>query len=184
MDPAHIPALLGTALVLAFIVLGSLALRMAARLARRRSRAAMRDPVAASAYADAQLVPDTTAEPAMPARAQRRAVRNRPRARGSRKEAVSAPPRDTAPILAQEASLRGLLRRLQAADLAAKPASDGSIAATHAPAPVVPEREAPPLALGDLEAALAVWCAKRAAEHVEDPDRAPGQTYQRDWRSR
>lgn len=174
MDMSHLPALLATALALACIIFGSFALRLAARMLGARRRHVVRDAPTVDwdgEYAEAQLVPEITTMPPG------RAARVRPRVRNSTPPMqllarAAHPPRETAQML--EANVRGLLRRLRM-DLAAKPgdaasAEPGDAAAAESaappPPPYVSDVQAPSLALGDLEAALALWRGNRSETPV------------------
>ena len=150
IDPSHIPALLGTALVFALIVFGSVAFRIAGRVfGRPRSRAtAERRPVDWDAlFADAQLVPDiTTMTPAQAP--QLRAANEQERVETV--ERVAGPQDASAQLLNQEHSVRGLLRRLQS-DLGPETRD-----AVRAPEPSPRAVDAPSLASNDLDEALAL----------------------------
>ena len=155
MDSGHIPALLGTALVLAFIILGSIASQQAGRfLQRRRHQRALHDAAAGrwdAPHADDAVLDIATAAPR---------VRRRERATEPRD---ARPVVDPAPVpataLALEDNVRELLHRLQV-DLKTRSARPAG-AAVSAPHPVTPAAPSPANVPGDLEAALAVWAGKK-----------------------
>jgi hypothetical protein len=157
-EPAHMPALLGTALALVIIVLGSIAVRLGSRLLRwPRRRTILAPPVSGSnppfygADETPGLVPvmprhgDITREmfaPRAPAVAPP-ALRARPPAG----EAAAAPSHEAVRVL--EENVRDLLRRLRP-ELPAQPRG-----------PAVPDAHAPSKAVSELDEVLAAWRGRR-----------------------
>jgi len=165
-DPGHLPALLGTALVLVFIVLGSVGAHFAGRfLQRRRLRRIVRDgaswDVAGSGAPRAGTADVAAVTPAM-----RRVRPNEWESdqhadlREAALVAEPGPQREAAQVL--ESSVRELLHRLQS-DLKSKSSRSGDVATAAAsrPRPVLGPPP-PAAAAGDLEAALAIWAGKKA----------------------
>lgn len=165
VDPAHVPALLGTALVLAFIILASIAARLAGRFLRRQPNPRTLSEVSPNWDALGTPAPDITALPV---------VRRRDRAKepeppeGMR---VADPARETRHTLDREIpqglenNVRELLHRVRR-DVNAKPPGVDDRAASTEIEPNVPmaSTNSPPAApvSADLEAALAVWSGKNA----------------------
>jgi hypothetical protein len=160
VDPAHVPALLGTALVLAFIIVASIAARLAGGFLRRRQH--RRSVSEASPNWDALFAdtaaPDITALPAV----------RRPEPEPREGPRVAKPAREIRHTLDREtleSNVRALLYRLQS-DINTKPpgVDAGAVSTEIEPeAPMAPT-DSPPSGLvsGDLEAALAVWSGKKA----------------------
>jgi hypothetical protein len=157
-EAAHMPALLGTALALFIIVLGSIAARLGSRLLRWPRQPTILGPPASGsnppfyrAEETPGLVPvmphqsDITREmfaPRAPAVAPP-ALRTRPRAG----EDAAAPNHDAARVL--EENVRELLRRLKP-ELQAQPRG-----------PAVPDAHAPSKAVSELDEVLAAWRGRR-----------------------
>jgi len=163
IDPAHIPALLGTALVLLFIILGSIGAQFAGRvLQRRRHRRALHEafPSIGDPPASESEAMDLYAEPAAPSRVRRK----------EREPHRQVAPRETPPLAAAsdetaqvlEENVRELLHRLRS-DLKPKSPPKSPLKSQPASAPsglrLVPP--AVPPVPGDLEAALAVWAGNK-----------------------
>jgi hypothetical protein len=167
IDPNHIPALLGTGLVLLLIILGSIAAHFAGRVlqGRRLRRAAREAPSPSwdSSHADVETNLRTLSAPVVQMRRKDKAP-DRPVA-----------PDETAPVVAAgetaqalEENVRALLHRLRSdlksnpqPNLNPKPSRVADVAAS------VPS-ESPPMAPaalssadGDLEAALAIWAGNK-----------------------
>jgi hypothetical protein len=157
-EPAHMPALLGTALALVIIVLGSIAVRLGSRLLRWPRQQTILGPPASDpsppfyrAEETPGIVPvmprpsDMTREmfaPRAPAVAPP-ALRTRPRTG----EHAATPSQEAARVL--EENVRELLRRLKP-ELQAQPRGP-AVAPTHAPSKAVSE----------LDEVLAAWRGRR-----------------------
>ena len=168
----HIPALLGTGLVLILILVGSFAFRIAVRVLRRPRGQVVRDATMSrwDAYADASLAPqiadarsditDVRPDNAPPLRPDDWVSDDMPEPH----EAIAKPgvsPR-AEPATNQslfDANVRELLRRLPTA-LAKGPGLAIRVQRDRAP-PADKHVPAPPLVPGDLNAALASWQERR-----------------------
>jgi hypothetical protein len=159
IDPAHVPALLGAALVLAFIIVASIAARLAGRFLRRRQHRHTVSEVSPNwdaLFADT-AAPDITA--LAPVRRRNRATEPEPR-EGTR---VAKLDREARQVL--ENNVRELLHKLQRDVNTKSPDVDGRAASTEIePDAATPPTDSPPSApvSADLEAALAVWSGKKA----------------------
>lgn len=169
----HIPALLGTGLVLVLILLGSLAFRIAARVLRRPRRHAFQEAAVSrwdDAYADAPLAPhmadarpditDVRPDSAPPLHPDDWVSDDMPERREPIAEPRVAPQAEPATSQSLfDADVRELLRRLPTA-LAKGPGLAIRVERDRAP-PAAKRVPAPPLVPGDLNAALASWQGRR-----------------------
>ena len=169
----HIPALLGTGLVLLLILLGSVAFRIAARVLRRPQPQVFHEAGVSrwDSYSDASLAPhsadaraditDVCPDSAPPLRPDDWVSDDMPEPLESIAELRVSPQAEPAPSNHSllDADVRELLRRLPTAlakgpGLAIRVERDG--------APRADKRvPAPPLVPGDLNAALASWQGRR-----------------------
>ena len=169
----HIPALLGTGLVLVLILLGSIAFRIAARVLRRPQRQVFHEAAVSrwDAYPDAPLAPhiaearsditDVRPDSAPPLRPDDWVSDDMPERREPIVEPRVSPQAEPAPTSHSllDADVRELLRRLPTA-LAKGPGL--AIRVERNGAPRADKRvPAPPLVPGDLTAALASWQGRR-----------------------
>jgi hypothetical protein len=151
-DYGHIPALLGTALVLACIILASVAAQYVGGLLQRRRHERAIQTAAASRW-DAPPLDDPGLDIAAAPRPRRHDWQTEPR--------DARPLAEPAAALALEDNVRELLHRLQT-DLKGKSRRPAG-AAARAPMPVTPAAPQPAAnASGDLEAVLAFWAGKKA----------------------
>ncbi len=156
-DSSHLPALLGIALALGLIVLGSFAGRLAAPQLRGPRRRVLLDVPQASPDAQARDITAVDAHAALRVRRHEWETDPQPE---SHDESVAEPTREAARVL--EDNVRELLHRLQAELTAGTSGLEGLAApAAHAPQPVAPTVRSPSLAPGDLEATLALWRARK-----------------------
>jgi hypothetical protein len=167
IDPNHIPALLGTGLVLLFIILGSIAAHFAGRAlqARRLRRAAREAPAPSWDSSHADVEADLRAAPGPVVRMRRK----------DQEPDGPVAPHETPPVAAAgetaqalEENVRALLHRLRSdlksnpqPNLDPKPSRFADVAESD-------PSESPPMAPaalssadGDLEAALAIWAGNK-----------------------
>jgi hypothetical protein len=170
----HIPALLGTGLVLVLILLGSLAFRVAARVLRPRHHAFQEAAMSRwdDGYADAPLAPhmvdarpditDVRPDSAPPLHPDDWVSDDMPERREPIAEPRVAPQAEPATSQSLfDADVRELLRRLPTA-LAKGPGLAIRVERDRAPPAATAKRvPAPPLVPGDLNAALASWQGRR-----------------------
>jgi len=162
IDPNHIPALLGTGLVLLFIILGSIAAHFAGRaLQRRREQRAVRAAPGWDASAADAVTTDLRATPGPVVRMRRKDPEpDQPVAPVEAPQVAAVG--ETAQAL--EENVRALLYRLRG-DLKSNPqpesarVADVAVSSTFESPPMAPA--APSAAAGDLEAALAIWAGNK-----------------------
>jgi hypothetical protein len=157
-EPAHMPALLGTALALVIIVLGSIAVRLGSRLLRWPRRRTILAPPATDSNPPFYRADETPGlVPVMPRHGDITREMFAPRApavappalrTGTRAgEAAAAPSHEAVRVL--EENVRELLRRLRP-ELQAQPRG-----------PAVPDADAPSKAVSELDEVLAAWRVRR-----------------------